>query len=321
MVFRTCIKWVAGGRTLTQVRFERQGGTLWPLDRASPGSTSPCRGSVFCGDPVLGRLSPRGAKDGPSHLRLCLVLPEVVEREGLFPQHPWQFQGQLWYKQFGRVVIAESVGHQDIGVSPEVVGGGRRGAHGHFHPKRRRAGSGTRGPREACQAPERNELRDVGAHCSPERSPGLCLSSAPVGQPVGLCFWFPGKARLLAVTLGHLSCAQLTTQRGRVGWGGGGEQSDLTSSALPPPTTSASWGGRTSRLALRGFPGSACGHECPGVTDWRWMGAPSGPTCASVRVLPLPAFVPSPPDSPLLPEITPLEWHSFRLLSLSQGWP
>lgn len=127
MVFRTCIKWVAGGRTLTQVRFERQGGTLWPLDRASPGSTSPCRGSVFCGDPVLGRLSPRGAKDGPSHLRLCLVLPEVVEREGLFPQHPWQFQGQLWYKQFGRVVIAESVGHQDIGVSPEVVGGGGGG--------------------------------------------------------------------------------------------------------------------------------------------------------------------------------------------------
>lgn len=141
----------------------------------------------------------------------------------------------------------------------------------------------------------------------------------PWGSPWGYVSRSPG--RLLAVTLGHLSCAQLTTQRGRVGWGGGGEQSDLTSSALPPPTTSASWGGRTSRLALRGFPGSACGHECPGVTDWRWMGAPSGPTCASVRVLPLPAFVPSPPDSPLLPGITPLEWHSFRLLSLSQGWP
>lgn len=138
------------------------------------------------------------------------------------------------------MAVAESVGHQDIGVSFAVVGeaGGTQSFPSKTQESRlwyQRAQGGLSGPR--AKPALFHPRRDVGARCSPERSPGLCLSSAPRGAAHGAEFLVPREGQAAGCHAGAftLCSADNPERKGGVGWGQGTVRSDQLQRWHPRP--------------------------------------------------------------------------------------
>lgn len=172
-------------------------------------------------------------------------------REKPFPQHPRQFQGQLWHEQLGRVAVAEPDGHQDIGGALRVLGG----KGGHTVISILSVGTRARVPegpgrlvRPQSETSWVSPTQGLWGTPQPGGRPGLRLSAARRGAARGAVFLVPREGPAAGCHAGAFTVSQQTAQRGRVGWGRGTVSSDQRPHPVPTPT---SWGGRTSPLHWR----------------------------------------------------------------------